>query len=76
MFARLGLHAFVYGGEQDHIANPAEDLPFAAALRAAGADAAERVYPGEHNLTTVEAHLGGMLAFAGRALGAPAPPAG
>jgi hypothetical protein len=27
------------------------------------------VYPGEHNLETVEAHLPGMLAFAGRALG-------
>jgi enterochelin esterase-like enzyme len=68
IFARLGLHAFVYGGEQDHIANPAEDLPFAAALRGAGADAQGAVYPGEHNLETVEAHLAGMLAFAGRAL--------
>jgi enterochelin esterase-like enzyme len=69
VFAKLGLHAFVYGGEQDHIANPAEDLPFAAALRGAGADAHGAVYPGEHNLETVEAHLPGMLAFAGRALG-------
>jgi Putative esterase len=68
IFARLGLHAFVYGGEQDHIANPGEDLPFAAALRGAGADAEGAVYPGEHNLETVEAHLPGMLAFAGRAL--------
>jgi enterochelin esterase-like enzyme len=68
IISRLGLHAFVYGGEQDHIANPAEDLPFAAALRAAGADAAGAVYPGEHNLETVEAHLHDMLVFAGRAL--------
>ncbi len=68
VIARLGLHAFVYGGEQDHIANPAEDLPFAAALRAAGADAHGAVYPGEHNLETLEAHLEGMLVFAGRAL--------
>ncbi len=66
--ARLGLHAFVYGGEQDHIANPDEDLPFAAALRAAGADAGGAIYPGEHNLETIEAHLTSMLLFAGRAL--------
>jgi enterochelin esterase-like enzyme len=68
IFARLGLHAFVYGGEQDDIANPDEDLPFAAALRAAGADAHGAVYPGEHNLETVEAHLESGLVFAGRAL--------
>ncbi|HEY4917647.1 MAG TPA: alpha/beta hydrolase-fold protein [Solirubrobacteraceae bacterium] len=67
---RLGLHAFVYGGEQDHIANPAEDLPFAAALRGAGANADGAIYPGEHNLGTVEAHLTSMLTFAGRSLGA------
>jgi Putative esterase len=67
---RLGLHAFVYGGEQDHIANPDEDLPFAAALRGAGADAKGAIYPGEHNLGTVEAHLTSMLLFAGHSLGA------
>ena len=65
---QLGLHAFVYGGEQDHIANPDEDLPFAAALRSAGADAHGAIYPGEHNLATVEAHLTSMLTFAGHAL--------
>jgi hypothetical protein len=68
VFSRLGLHAFVYGGEQDHIANPDEDVPFSAALRAAGADAHGAVYPGEHNLETIEAHLESMLVFAGRAL--------
>jgi enterochelin esterase-like enzyme len=68
---RLGLHAFVYGAEQDRIANPDEDLPFAAALRSAGADAAGAIYPGEHNLETVEAHLASMLLFAGRALQGP-----
>jgi hypothetical protein len=68
VISRLGLHAFVYGGEQDHIANPDEDLPFAAALRSAGADASGAVYPGEHNLETIEAHLESMLVFAGRAL--------
>ncbi len=65
---RLGLHAFVYGAEQDHIANPDEDLPFAAALRSAGADAHGAIYPGEHSLATVEAHLTSMLSFAGHAL--------
>jgi enterochelin esterase-like enzyme len=68
IFSRLGLHAFVYGGEQDHIANPDEDQPFAAALRAAGAEAHGAVYPGEHNLETIEAHLESMLVFAGHAL--------
>jgi hypothetical protein len=72
IFSRLGLHAFVYGGEQDHIANPDEDLPFAAALRAAGADASGAIYPGEHNLETIEAHLESMLVFAGHALRGPA----
>jgi hypothetical protein len=68
ILSRLGLHAFIYGGEEDHIANPDEDMPFAAALRAAGADATGAVYPGEHNLETVEAHLASMLTFAGRSL--------
>ena len=72
IFSRLGLHAFVYGGEQDHIANPDEDLPFAAALRSAGADARGTIYPGEHNLETIEAHLESMLVFAGHALRQPA----
>jgi enterochelin esterase-like enzyme len=62
------LHAFVYGGESDDIANPDEDAPFAAALRAAGADAKGTVYPGGHSLETVHAHLAGQLVFAGRAL--------
>jgi hypothetical protein len=66
IFTRLGMHAFVYGAEQDHIANPDEDLPFAAALRGAGAAAEGAIYPGEHNLATVEAHLTSMLTFAGR----------
>jgi enterochelin esterase-like enzyme len=68
VFSRLGLHAFVYGGESDHIANPDENAPFATALRAAGADAKSAVYPGEHSLETLEAHLTSMLMFAGRAL--------
>ena len=68
LISRLGLRAFVYGAESDHIANPAEDAPFAAALRAAGARAKSAVYPGEHSLETVEAHLASMLLFAGHAL--------
>jgi Putative esterase len=68
IFKRLGLHASIYGGEQDHIANPDEDMPFAAALRGAGADAHGALYPGEHSLETIKAHLTSMLAFAGRAM--------
>ncbi len=65
VISRLGLRAYVYGGADDVIANPAEDLPFAAALRADGADAHAAVYPGEHSLATLEEHLEHMLAFAG-----------
>jgi len=66
--SKLGLHAFVYGAAQDTIADASENAPFAAELRAAGADAHSAVYPGEHNLETVEAHLASMLHFAGRFL--------
>jgi len=68
IFRRLGMRAFVYGGESDHIANPEEDPWFAGVLRAAGADAHSAIYPGGHSLETVEAHLADMLAFAGRSL--------
>lgn len=68
LLARMGLHAFVYGGASDTIADPSEDAPFAAQLRAAGAQAHSAVYPGGHSLETIEAHLAGMLAFAGRSL--------
>jgi enterochelin esterase-like enzyme len=64
---RLGLTAFVYGAEEDHIANPAEDAPFAAALRANGADATSALYPGEHNMQTVQQHLASQLLIVGRA---------
>jgi enterochelin esterase-like enzyme len=67
-FARHPLRAFVYGGESDDIADPREDAPFAAALRAAGADAKGAVYPGGHSLETVHAHLASQLVFAGRSL--------
>ena len=74
VISRLGLHAFIYGGEQDHIANPGEDLPFAAALRAAGADA-DRAPSTPANTTCrrskpISRH---MLVFAGRALRVPQP---
>jgi enterochelin esterase-like enzyme len=68
VFKRLGMQAFVYGAESDHIANPAEDPWFAGVLRASGADAHSAVYPGGHSLETVEAHLASQLVFAGRAL--------
>jgi enterochelin esterase-like enzyme len=66
IIAHSGLHAFIYGAAQDTIADPSENAPFAADLRAAGADAQSAVYPGEHSLETVESHLASMLHFAGR----------
>jgi enterochelin esterase-like enzyme len=68
--AKLGLDAFIYGGAEDHIANPTEDAPFAAQLRAEGANATSAIFPGEHDLETLEAHLNEMLVFAGRSLAA------
>jgi enterochelin esterase-like enzyme len=68
IIAGLGLHAFLYGAVSDHIAAPAENAPFAAALRAAGASAGSALYPGGHSLETVEAHLAGMLTYAGHTL--------
>jgi enterochelin esterase-like enzyme len=68
LLSRIGLRAFVYGGLEDKIADPSENAPFAAALRAAGAKAHSAVYPGEHSLETIQAHLPSMLTFAGRAL--------
>ena len=66
--ARAGLQAFVYGGASDAIVGSSEDAPFAAALRAAGANATGAVYAGGHTLETLKAHLTHMLTFAGRAL--------
>jgi enterochelin esterase-like enzyme len=65
---RNGLKAFVYGAVSDSIANPAENAPFAAQLRAAGASARGAVYAGEHDMQTLHAHLPHMLLFAGSAL--------
>jgi S-formylglutathione hydrolase FrmB len=64
----LPLHAFLWGALQDRVANPREDAPWAAALRAAGADAESALYPGGHDFATIEAHLTAMLAFAGHQL--------
>ncbi|HEX4466004.1 MAG TPA: alpha/beta hydrolase-fold protein [Solirubrobacteraceae bacterium] len=65
---KLGLRAFIYGGAQDTIADPSEDAPFAASLASEGARAQSAVYPGEHTVGTLEAHLSKMLTFAGQAL--------
>ena len=65
VIAREGLHAFVYGGGSDYIADPAENAPFAAQLRGAGASAHSAVYPGEHDMQTLHAHLPSMLRYAG-----------
>jgi S-formylglutathione hydrolase FrmB len=78
VIARDGLHAFLYGGASDTIADPSENAPFAAALRAAGASAQGTVYPGEHDMPTLHAHLAHMLRYVGSALAenAAAPGAG
>jgi enterochelin esterase-like enzyme len=65
---RYGLSAFLYGAEGDTAADPSQDAPFAASLRAAGADAQSAVFPGNHSLTTVREHLEEMLLFAGQSL--------
>jgi enterochelin esterase-like enzyme len=71
---RQGLRAYVYGGASDRIANPSENGPFAARLRAAGASAHSAVYEGGHTMETLQAHLGHMLLYAGRALADDATP--
>jgi enterochelin esterase-like enzyme len=68
VIARDGLHAFLFGGSADNIADPSENAPFAAALRAAGASAHGVVYPGEHDMQTLHAHLAHMLRYVGGAL--------
>jgi S-formylglutathione hydrolase FrmB len=68
LLARLPLYAFVWGGRQDPIAESAEDGPWAAALRAAGAHADSAVFAGAHTFTALAAHLAQMLTFAGRQL--------
>lgn len=67
-FQHLPLTAFVYGAASDSIADPSENAPFAAALRAAGASASSAVYPGGHTLATIQAHLRDTIVLAGRAL--------
>ncbi len=70
VIAREGLHAFVYGGASDVIADPEEDAPFAAQLRAAGASAHSATYEGGHTMETLREHLRHMLLYAGQALAA------
>ena len=68
LLRRLPLRAFVWGGAQDTVVDTAADAPWAAAMRAAGAQAASAVYPGAHAFAPIEAHLPQMLTFAARAL--------
>jgi enterochelin esterase-like enzyme len=68
VIASEGLHAYLYGGASDYIADPSENAPFAAQLRAAGASAHSAVYVGGHTMETLEAHLHHMLLYAGRSL--------
>lgn len=66
--AREGLHAYLYGGASDSIADPSENAPFAAQLRDAGASAHSAVYAGGHTMETLQAHLRHMLLYVGRSL--------
>lgn len=68
VIAREGLHAYLYGGASDPIADPSENAPFAARLRAAGASAHSAVYVGGHTMETLQAHLRHMLLYVGRSL--------
>jgi enterochelin esterase-like enzyme len=68
LLKQLPLHAFVWGGAQDTVVDSALNAPWAAAMRAAGADAQSAVYPGAHAFAPIEAHLRAMLSFAARAL--------
>jgi S-formylglutathione hydrolase FrmB len=68
LLRHLPLHAFVWGGAQDTVVDTALDAPWAAAMRAAGAQAQSAVYPGAHAFAPIELHLAQMLSFAGRAL--------
>jgi enterochelin esterase-like enzyme len=68
VIASEGLHAYLYGGASDYIADPSENAPFAAQLRAAGASAHSAVYVGGHTMETLATHLHHMLLYAGRSL--------
>jgi S-formylglutathione hydrolase FrmB len=68
LLAHLPLKAFVWGGAQDTVVNTSLDAPWAAAMRAAGAQAQSAVYPGAHAFAPITRHLAAMLTFAGRAL--------
>jgi enterochelin esterase-like enzyme len=68
VIAREGLHAYLYGGAADTIADPSENAPFAAKLRDAGASAHSAVYVGGHTMETLERHLRHMLLYVGRSL--------
>jgi enterochelin esterase-like enzyme len=68
LLKQLPLRAFVWGGAQDTVVASSLNAPWAAAMRAAGADAQSAVYPGAHAFAPIERHLRAMLSFAGRAL--------
>ncbi|MEA2200440.1 MAG: hypothetical protein QOI89_1036 [Solirubrobacteraceae bacterium] len=68
ILSRLGLSAFLYGAAADQATDPEQNPAFAAELRAAGARATSRIYPGDHSLRKVGEHLDSMLLFAGRSL--------
>jgi len=68
VIAAEGLHAYLYGGASDPIADPSENARFADELRKAGASAHSAVYLGAHTMETLRAHLRHMLLYVGRSL--------
>ncbi len=60
--ARLPLHALLYGGAQDP--DTRQLAPFAARLRAAGADVTARIYRGRHDWRLWRAQTPAMLRYA------------
>jgi enterochelin esterase-like enzyme len=66
--AARGLRAFLYGGAQDP--DTRQLMPFASALRAAGADVVARVRPGGHDWRLWREETPAMLRWAAATMGA------
>jgi enterochelin esterase-like enzyme len=72
---RLGLHAWVFQGRQDHDTSPHAMRSFVAQLRAAGADVRMAFFHGGHDWALFRRETPRMLVAAGRWLTQPAGPA-
>jgi enterochelin esterase-like enzyme len=68
---RLGLHAFVYVGAQDHLARVVQLPEFVAALRATGVHVRTAIYPGRHDWALWRREMPRALEVASRWFSAP-----